>query len=1194
MKRGTRVGQAYVAMTVDGDNVNKEIVEAFDDVDYEKIGRDSGGRYAKGWNKIREQIAEHLEGVDNDLKDSIERMGSAFRNDDAITQGVQHQLAKAFAGGELDAILNRVGDKIGIQVGDGMRVTMTESILESLEDVMDKSARLGGGPNLVASRGDSAIDLPTDTFDRITKAAEKAVAERTRLNQKEADDYVKFWTDALNKREREEEKVNARILKLNLDLLSDSRKQAKIQREVFDRLTAQSEEAERISTRLNLGATVGRAFGAGSRNDFLNFFGRTLGGIVTLTEKVRSGAAGMFKTFSDGFNNAAEGAGFFTRVLGGLRAIGGGGGGFLTSLAGAAPAIGVVTVALSILASVLSGLLGIVTALSSVIVTGLIGGLTVLAGTLGAAVVAGGLLTAAFMSMDDAQKEVLKASFKPLHEEMIGLGQVMLTQMIPYFDTWSKNLQEALLLAAPLAGVMGDAFGQAGATLTEFLSGPGFTQFAYMLSTQLPGITTALSAALGGFLDGLAGTFSAVLPYVTQFANYLAIIATRFSEWAASAEGQNAISSFVAQATDALKSLWNFTREFFGFLGDVLFSDEAIGAGITIFDAMAAKFEEFRVAVAEAAANGDLERWFNSAVEFGSDLWSVIEALGAAFIALSDSGVLGAVGNGLAVIASVIEIAAAVIDPFIQGLGLMADVLAGIVGPANNAADALDRLRRIAEFLDQSGLVGNLIPDFGGSARAPGNSLSASAADRARELLNGRTSSLSDLISGGRGALSRTTKDSDKYTNPYKKMAEDILNEAPKLAEKLRAALYELNHRILDVIRDSAKSLDVTQVRTSIRSQTEALIKDAQAAVDSAQQAVQSAASSLAGASSEDAAERALDRLKQAQDDLKAAQANQRTINETARVLSAQQYTNRRRLQFLVRGYIHEASTLADFAAARGFIATKLEQANQRLANAISLRDQYRSQVTDAANQFGSIITTQAQVIGGIEQALTVTDITTNLQTRLDKIRKFQEDLRVLTAQGLNQAAYKQIVDAGVEDGSRFTQALLAGGTDAVAQVNSLVTQIGSVSNSLGVETSTRMYQAGVDAAQGLVAGLESQAARLDRAAARLGYSIAAAVKKALGIKSPSTVMIEAMGSVGDGLVKGLDNQKVKVGTAASDLSKQVSINPTTRVAGGDGAEAGVSGNPNGAKFRDLHVHTPTEDPHAVTMEVLNEVTARL
>ena len=87
------------------------------------------------------------------------------------------------------------------------------------------------------------------------------------------------------------------------------------------------------------------------------------------------------------------------------------------------------------------------------------------------------------------------------------------------------------------------------------------------------------------------------------------------------------------------------------------------------------------------------------------------------------------------------------------------------------------------------------------------------------------------------------------------------------------------------------------------------------------------------------------------------------------------------------------------------------------------------------------------------------------------------------------------------------------------------------------------------------------------------------------------------MDNVGSGIDIGLSNQSVKVTNAAARLGEKISVSPevaaweaqqSARVSGNGG------GDESGAKFRDLIVNTPTDDPEAVAMEVLNEVTGRL
>lgn len=128
------------------------------------------------------------------------------------------------------------------------------------------------------------------------------------------------------------------------------------------------------------------------------------------------------------------------------------------------------------------------------------------------------------------------------------------------------------------------------------------------------------------------------------------------------------------------------------------------------------------------------------------------------------------------------------------------------------------------------------------------------------------------------------------------------------------------------------------------------------------------------------------------------------------------------------------------------------------------------------------------------------------------------------------------------------------------------------------------------------MAGLEQTSDRIDAAAARLGRRIAASIKRSLGIRSPSTVMRRMMGDVGSGVVLGLADQESRVEVASGSLARRIMVSPEVATYASRQRAAGVSGNeePDRGGFRDLIVHTPTEDPAAVAHEVLNEVTGRL
>lgn len=1344
MRRGTRVGQAYVAVTADGSGINDSIADAFDDVDFKEIGDKHGDAYAK-------RLRAHLGGFNKDFDQIVDRMGNnlssrlskAIETDSALSQSVSQTLARAFDSGKLNELIEYAGRRAGHTFGTEFDATVRREVLDALESAMERAVRsgsldlsdlvrgvnAGGGQiELLGSIADDAVRRVAAARTKMDKEIERSVAEQARaieMGEKAnaaiakafAERRIQMHQVSNMKIEHSDETLVKSQQRLFEQLRRTHEAEAARAEAAWQRLGVMQEKAFALNERFNAGLLDGRGrgvsgngsslddmigslFGKGSRNNALNLLGSTMKSVVGLVMEGQKFASG----FAQGIGQAADNASILQKAFSGLQggaaasSIGKG----LTSIAKSGPAAVIALIAvigvMSTMISVAGALLAILTAMASTVATALVGAFLVLAPAMTAAVAGASLLTAAFMSMTDAQKSLLSDAFRPLHQELIGIGQLMLQDMVPAFGTWSANLQQALLLVVPLAQRLGSTFAEAGNMLTASLAGPGFQLLATSLGTYLPGIILRLTAAFGSFLNGVAGTFAALMPLVTRFSTYLAQVADRFSAWANSTQGQNAIVDFADRAMASLRSLWNFVREFSGLVFDLLFDPNAQAAGNTIFDGLARTFGRFREKLAQASADGSLRKWFDDAIRFGSRLWAVIESLARLFMEFYNAGTLDAVGDLLGTMASAMDLAAKYADPLIDAVGGLAQVMSVVLVPIAQVSTALDRLTEKAggalNVLKAVPVVGGWIGGLAGLTGGGGGSSSGGSRNPLDSLLgsygNGlgvlapgknplyptppkmpefKMPDLNELISMGNTALNNTSqsaggykppKEKPKWKNPYVEYANSLIQQGPTMMAQVKAAFTKINRTFTQALRESyntltstlrdvntdaaktirdlAKSTDSSSVTAALQSMVETfatnaantsqqMVETAQqtaagmrsaadSAVASAQSNLNSAAARLANASTPkearqalaevQAAKRALATAKKARDDAYAeatrlvvsaqqdGQILENRIQAANQILATQSVLNPGVAERLVLGMHIEGATMADYAAAREMMAAKIEDANQKLLAAISLRDEYAEAIANSVRTFGALTTAQAQTINGVQQALTATDITSNLQARLDKVRKFQDNLRILLAMGLSNDAYKQILDAGVEQGGAFAEALIQGGQGAVSQTNNLTSQINDVAESLGLESSNRLYQAGVDAAQGLVDGLMSLSEELDTAATRLGETIAAAVKRALGIASPSKVMIGAMDNVGDGVVVGLDNQSGKVSAAATRFSDSISVSPEVAAyAARQGQSPTVSG--NDAKFVWTgDIVTPTEDPEAVVNEVLNEITGRL
>lgn len=1560
MRRGTRVGEAYVALSVDGTGVNKDIEKALDDVDYEAVGRRHGQDYRKGLSDGQDQFSK-------DFDRKLVELGKAIETKGVLSDAVSKDLANAFDRGRLDQLFKYVGHEAGVQFSGEFDDVVRVSVLNALESAMLAAREKGDNFDLSsiiksagASGGQGSILLPGSAIDKAIKDVEakheglikdlqlsekaytayleseqaqrevdelahlgrmeameklngdattkriearaadilaafatqeaeeaaytkfleteeaKRVAQAARdadlrirqvhyeatQEYKAAQDYANWWEQALTKRERDTElaaKAAERLAAQEAKRLAQDKKNGVNQPGIGNSISG-------------IGATL---FGAG----IFNALFQGLGGAVNAVEKL----TGALKDSGDGGNSA------FTKIIHGA--------------AGGAIAVGSLVGVLSVLFTTVSGLGGVITALAATITSGLAGAILVAAGAMGAFAVSAGLMVTAFVSLDTAQKKVLKNDFMPLRNEFKGIGQVLDQSLLPATKQWSANLTTALEGIEPLVRKMGPALAQAGDILTKSFSGKGFQQLNAALTSQLPTITRVFTQALGGFFNGLAATLAVILPAVRQFGFYLNDVAQKFAAWATSATGRNAIVDFSTRALASLKSLANFAGSIGALLATVLFSASGQKAGNNIFDGLSASIDNFRKRI----AGGEMDAWFARATNFAHGLGETLSALGGFFHALVNDGsmqiivgILEALATALQILTPGIKLLADLLAPLVSLFKTFADVLqtfpaplqaivggvglatvaflkfgpaikaaaasmvefaavgyagnagaglasmaaslgsvalkaAGVAGvfgglalathsgasnlsiiggaataaagafalmpgPVGVAAAAVtfagtalfgfqkrasDSAKALAAFNDSLNsakagqmalafqeltikiggaqqvldswrngskatfdqivqnaagikeitdelpqLTQNLIAqanqlgisthgwsdltlaqlqgkaalvDYSAALRAAGydiavtggkaidlrnylldigpsadlskneidnligaiDSMSPSAIQRVNAELNQTqyaayfaAKEIASMLNNGAlfsgiangianfanslphpspgaiisqipkiptpgvgslapppGAYSTKTPTAGTYQNPYGGLAAALQAQGPTVAAQIKNAILSMNKQISQALASISKAGTAGDVATQINTLTSNLATSAAQLVNTAQSALSSAASSLGSASSAKAAAAALAKVRGAQRDLAAAIKAQKAINAEIALLNKQKVTmawvntllkplantSGQSPDQILSQYAHILDvlkkyngTLADYANVRNSIANALKDANTRLTNAIALRDQYAQSVTDAAQSFAGLMTAQAQTINGITQAITATDITTNLQSKLDQIKKFQENLKILLAEGLSNDAYKQIVDAGVEQGGAYAQALVNGGVGAVTQTNSLVSQINTVSAQLGTQASNRLYQAGVDAAQGLVDGLTSMSKQLDTAATALGNAIAAAIKRSLGIHSPSRVMYGLMyDNVGDGAVNGLnDATKNKIGPAADALAARVAVSPeVARYAATKKASGEVSGNGDEHHW---HITTPTEDPKAVAQEMINEMTGRL
>ncbi|HAB8739110.1 TPA_asm: tape measure protein [Listeria monocytogenes] len=241
-----------------------------------------------------------------------------------------------------------------------------------------------------------------------------------------------------------------------------------------------------------------------------------------------------------------------------------------------------------------------------------------------------------------------------------------------------------------------------------------------------------------------------------------------------------------------------------------------------------------------------------------------------------------------------------------------------------------------------------------------------------------------------------------------------------------------------------------------------------------------------------------------------------------------------------IEGYIvQQTNRLAATAKKRDKVVAQLKAANTKMADLTKQSKEYAASITEKMQSYGSISNVDPENPQSIQA---------EMQKRLKEIKAFQANVEKLRKKGVSKDIINDILEAGVENGSSYAQALAKSDAKTIKAINSTQNQINSASKSMGNTAANAMYSAGINAARGLINGLNSQKKQLEKTAKSIDNTITNSVKKALKIHSPSRVAIELgkffTGGLGNGVLAGAKgavqstNKMVdKVVNAASNMT---------------------------------------------------------
>lgn len=237
----------------------------------------------------------------------------------------------------------------------------------------------------------------------------------------------------------------------------------------------------------------------------------------------------------------------------------------------------------------------------------------------------------------------------------------------------------------------------------------------------------------------------------------------------------------------------------------------------------------------------------------------------------------------------------------------------------------------------------------------------------------------------------------------------------------------------------------------------------------------------------------------------------------------------------LLKRYAATFRALRQNGLAQDRVTAKLEKARDKLKELTDQYADYKSAIVDSIRATGDVTQLGRQDDGTVS----VTSLLNELKNKVVAAQRFSSLMQQLAKQGLSQTAIQQMLDAGPEAALATAEAIASGGASAITEINALQTELAKTGTQLGGSMADRYYGAGVQAAQGLVKGLEAEAAALDKVATRIATTLVTAVKRALGIRSPSRVFTKIGDNVMKGLQIGIDDTHAKTAGARAAASLQ-------------------------------------------------------
>lgn len=376
------------------------------------------------------------------------------------------------------------------------------------------------------------------------------------------------------------------------------------------------------------GSRVGRVFGKGSRNNFLNFIGS---GIGSLFAPIRWVSEGFARVINLGGQLGATFSQLRAQGMSVAQAAGEMGMEFGAMAARALPVLlGGLAVLAAALPALVSGLLllgGAVFSFFGSLTVGIIGGLLPLIPALVALAAGAGALALAFKDANKEGSEAAKA-IERIKKSWGGVVEDFRKSGSDIPGTLADIADAALnRFARPLATGMGTAVRNVLTHLKGLVESPEMAQVSSTWGEKLPGIFEKWGRGFNSMLLGLMGFFTPILDFADRMGVRFEEMMNKFYKWATSVEGQNQIKQWMDQAWVAAGRLGDIIGNVIAILGSLFTSsDKYAGEGILAY--LERITGEFRTWLSEPAGREAVKKFFEDSREVARKVKEIIEEIG--------------------------------------------------------------------------------------------------------------------------------------------------------------------------------------------------------------------------------------------------------------------------------------------------------------------------------------------------------------------------------------------------------------------------------------------------------------------------------------------------------------------------------------------------------------------------------------